>query len=63
MADVVARCPSGRTEIASAERTVGTVSVTGELTNGASTNGVPGNDEPPDPDTLYTWVIAPAVRV
>lgn len=42
MADVVAHCPGGRTEIASAERSSGTAS--------------------PDTGTLYTWVIAPAVR-
>jgi hypothetical protein len=43
MADVVARCPSGRIEIASA-------SVTGAGT-------LPGEG------ALYTWVIAPAVRL
>lgn len=42
MADVVAGCPSGRTEIGSAGRTVGSA--------------------PPDAATLYTWVIAPAVK-
>jgi hypothetical protein len=63
MADLVARCPSGRSEIASAQRTVGTMLATGSATNDASTDGVPANAAPSDADTLYTWVIAPAVKV
>jgi hypothetical protein len=50
MAEIVARCPSGRcprgrTAIATAGRTVATV---------------PRDAGPPDAGTLYTWVIAPA---
>lgn len=48
MADVVAQCPSGRIEIASATRTVSTR---------------PVNAAPPGTDALYTWVIAPAVKI
>jgi hypothetical protein len=44
MADVVTRCPNGRSEIVSASLTAG--------------GAVPTGD-----DALYTWVIAPAVRV
>ncbi len=43
MADVVARCPSGCTEIASATRVSGTAA--------------------PGADPLYTWVIAPVVKL
>lgn len=47
MADVVTSCPSGRTEIGSAVRTAG---------------GVPPDAAPADSTTLYTWVIAPAMK-
>jgi hypothetical protein len=50
MAEIVARCPSGRTEIAAAGRTVGM----------ARREERPRDAGLPDAVTLYTWVIAPA---
>ena len=53
MADVVARCPNGRTEIATAGRT----------TAGTGVREIrPLTAAPPDVGPLYTWVIAPATK-
>ena len=50
IADVVSRCPQGRTEIASASVGRDRVSLAAEA----------GSQEVPDENALYTWVIAPA---